>query len=215
LMSNLETSLFFILDWSDEILDIREQFPLLELRTAVEIAEKAQIKYPYDPQSGFPYVMTSDFYIQTVDEPMIISVKTSSDLDNFRVREKLEIERRYWSHHGIKWRIVTEKEIDNVKARNIEWLSQAKNLELFGLSQDIQAQCCSYFEFHYSYQPMFLSNLLKSVETEFRLDPGMGMNIYKHLAYWKRIKVDVNKEVNFASFMDSTAYLRGASSGCQ
>lgn len=29
LMSNLETNFFFILDWSDDVLDIREQYPLL------------------------------------------------------------------------------------------------------------------------------------------------------------------------------------------
>jgi hypothetical protein len=64
LMSNLELSLFYLLDWSDDVLDIREQYPLLDLTQAVKIAEKANIKYPYDPKSGFPYVLTSDFTLK-------------------------------------------------------------------------------------------------------------------------------------------------------
>lgn len=210
LMSNLETSFFFIMDWSDDVLDICEQFPLLDLHTAVEIADKAQIKYPYDPQSGFPYVMTSDFYIQTIGEPMVISIKTSSDLDDFRVREKLELERRYWNYHGIKWRVATEKEINMVKAKNIEWLSQAKNLHVFGLPQDIQTQCCSYFESHYASKSIPVGNLLKDTEEEFCLNAGMGLNIYKHLAYRKRIKIDIDVAINAADFIGSSSIcLRG------
>jgi len=64
LMSNLELSLFYLLDWSDDVLDIREQYPLIDLAQAIEIAENANIRYPYDPKSGFPYVLTSDFFLK-------------------------------------------------------------------------------------------------------------------------------------------------------
>jgi hypothetical protein len=104
-MSNLETNFFFILDWSEEVLDIREQYALLDLREAVEIAESARIRYPYDPQSGFPYVMTSDFLIDTAAGPTVVSIKTSSELETPRTREKLEIERRYWQRRSIRWKI--------------------------------------------------------------------------------------------------------------
>jgi hypothetical protein len=117
LMSNYETSLFFLLDWSDSVTDIREQFPLLSLTEAVEIAERAQICYPFDSASGFPHVLTSDFCIETQNGSEAISVKSSSELSKTRVREKLEIERRYWASQGIPWQIITEHEIDTVKAR--------------------------------------------------------------------------------------------------
>jgi hypothetical protein len=38
------------------------------------------------------------------------------------------------------------------------------------------------------------------VENEFALVPGMGLNIYKHLAYWKQIAFNVDEEVDFAVF---------------
>ena len=103
LMSNLELSLFYLLDWSDDVRDIREQYPLVDINQAIDIAEKADIRYPYDQKSGFPYVLTSDFYIETKQDAMVISVKSSSELGKPRVREKLEIERRYWTMRGIEW----------------------------------------------------------------------------------------------------------------
>lgn len=145
LMSNLELSLFYLLDWSDDITDIREQYPLIDLTQTIEIAEKASIRYPYDPKSGFPYVLTSDFYLETKQGAIVMSVKPSLELGKLRVREKLEIERRYWNMHGVQWNIMTENEINRAKAKNIEWLAQAKDLTIFGLSKATQDACCGYF----------------------------------------------------------------------
>ena len=138
LMSNYETSLFYLLDWSDNVTDIREQYPLLNLPDVVEIAEKAQIRYPFDPKSGFPYVLTSDFCIETLNGTEAIAVKASAELTKPRVCEKLEIERRYWASQNIKWRIITEREINMTKARNIEWLAQARSLSNFGMSDSVK-----------------------------------------------------------------------------
>jgi len=194
LMSNLELSLFYLLDWSEDVLDIREQYPLLDLTQAVEIAECAQIKYPYDKKSGFPYVLTSDFYLETKQGAKVVSVKSSSELGKMRVREKLEIERRYWTERGVGWSIVTGNEINRTKASNIEWLSQAKDLMAFGMTEDMRNACCEYFLESYSFACHTLVVLFKAVESAFGLIAGMGLNIYKHLAYWKRIAFDVNKK---------------------
>ena len=196
LMSNLELSLFYLLDWSDDVLDIREQYPLLDLTQVIEIAEKANIKYPYDTKSGFPYVLTSDFYLETKQGVKIMSVKPSSELGKPRVREKLEIERRYWTMCGIKWCVMTENEINRIKASNIEWLAQAKDLTAFGLSTMMQDSCCKYFLESYHADRYPLAVLIKAVESVFDLITGMGINIYKHLVYWKRIAFDANERVD-------------------
>lgn len=205
LMSNLELSFFFLLDWADNVLDIREQYPLLDLRRMIEIAEAAQIRYPYDPQSGFPYVMTSDFYIDTKRGPIVVTIKPAADLAKPRVREKLEIERRYWDSQNIRWTIVTENEIDHAKARNIEWLSQASDLAQFGLTKYEQDLCFAYFRARYCEDTV--SQLIRNVEREFCLSPGMGLNIYKHLAYWKRIDFNTDGQVDFSMFIESGSRL--------
>jgi len=194
LMSNLEMLLFYLLDWSDDVTDIREQYPLSDLPAAISIAERGHIRYPYDPISGFPYVMTSDFYIETLEGACILSVKPSSELSKPRVREKLEIERRYWTGRGASWRIVTEHEINRTKATNIEWLAQAKDLGVFGLSEAAQSACVEYFLANYINSRLSLSHLLTDVERTFDLVVGMGLNIYKHLVYWKRIAFNAGEK---------------------
>lgn len=196
LMSNLELSLFYLLDWSDDVTDIREQYPLVDLAQAIEIAEKANIRYPYDRKSGFPYVLTSDFYLDTEQGAMVMSVKPSSELEKPRVREKLEIERRYWTIRGIPWSIMTEIEINQVKSNNIEWLAQAKDLSVFGLSEAKQEACREYFLNSFYITRSSLAILFKEVERAFGLATGMGLNIYKHLAYWKRIIINANDRVD-------------------
>ena len=200
LMSNLELSLFYLLDWSDDVKDIREQYPLVDINQAIDIAEKADIRYPYDPKSGFPYVLTSDFCIETKQDTMVISVKSSSELGKPRVREKLEIERRYWTMRGVQWNIMTEKEINRTKSSNIEWLSQAKDLAVFGLPETTQYACLEYFLESYHAANFTLAVLFKAVEIAFGLVAGMGLNIYKHLAYWKRIAFNADKKVDLTGF---------------
>ena len=202
LLSNNEMRLFYLLDWSDDVLDIREQYPLLDLRKAIKISEAAQIRYPYDPQSGFPYVMTSDFYIDTVRGPVVIAVKSSSELGKPRVCEKLEIERRYWRNQNIKWNIITENEINPIKARNIEWLSQAKDLGLFAVPKEIQVECKNYFLAHYESNANRIRSLIAEIEVRFALAPGVGINIYKHLAYFKQIDFNVVEEIDFSMFAE-------------
>ena len=198
LMSNLELSLFYLLDWSDDVTDIREQYPLIDLAHAVEIAENANIRYPYDAKSGFPYVLTSDFYIETTQGAMIVSVKPSSELGKLRVREKLEIERRYWVERGVEWSIVTENEINAIKARNIEWLSQARDLSVFGLCNATQDACRNYFLEAYNTACYSLDGLFNTIEKVFGLVTGMGLNIYKHLVYWKQIYFNVDERIDLA-----------------
>jgi len=192
LLSNHETHFFYLLDWSDSVIDIREQYPLLDLREAVEIAERSGIRYPYDSASGFPYVLTSDFFIETTNGIRIRTIKSEADLQNMRVREKLEIERRYWQNRKTDWKIVTENEINRQKARNIEWLSQAKDLDCLCIPSHMQASVLDYFLERYCSDQQSLCGVFAEVERRFALLPGTGLNIFKHLAYWKKVEIDIN-----------------------
>ena len=202
-LSNLELAFFYILDWSDDVLDIREQYPLSDINQAIAIADKADIKYPYDHESGFPYVMTSDFFVDTIRGPQAFAIKPAMDLEKPRVREKLEIERRYWKNLNVRWRLVTENEIDRTKAKNIEWLSQARDLGSFCIPKEEQRLFTDYFMARYPDYADSLGTLMGRVEQAFKLPAGMGLNIYKYLAYWKRLPYNAGIEVDFSRFMDS------------
>ena len=200
LMSGLETDMFYLLDWSENTVDIREQYPLFEIGKAIEIAERAKIRYPYNPTSGFPYVMTSDFYVETMNGAIAIAVKPASELEKLRVREKLEIERRYWASQDVKWELVTEHEINRAKSRNIEWLSQSRDLTIFGLDSGLQSLCVDYMMSSFNLCSDSLGIVFEDLERRYGLSQGMGLNIYKHLVFHKVITLDIDKSIDFSMF---------------
>lgn len=59
-MSKLELQCFYLFEWSDIIIDIREQFPL-DLNSTLRIADEKNIRHPVDNVSKFPRVFTTDF----------------------------------------------------------------------------------------------------------------------------------------------------------
>ncbi|OAH57955.1 transposase [Domibacillus aminovorans] len=59
-LSDLERDYCYLLDWSEDVIDIREQFPLDQEKT-IQIAEDKQINHSVDPTTRTPIVMTTDF----------------------------------------------------------------------------------------------------------------------------------------------------------
>jgi hypothetical protein len=60
-LSNHERNYLYYLEWLDEVVDIREQFPLLPRSRTEEIAEQLGIKHPH--LDDVPVVMTTDFVV--------------------------------------------------------------------------------------------------------------------------------------------------------
>jgi hypothetical protein len=61
-LSDHETSFFFLLDWSDAVVDIREQFPL-DRDITRRIAAEMGIRHPADTKTKVDIVMTTDFLV--------------------------------------------------------------------------------------------------------------------------------------------------------
>ena len=186
LLSSNELYYFYLTEWSDKVTDIREQFPLSDLSTAMSIAASAGIAYPTDKTSGYPYVMTCDFMLTTVSGLMARTVKQVSELTNPRVIEKLEIERRYWARAGVDWKIVTDRDIDVPKARAIEWIRQAGNIGQVCKSPEFLAEAAERFSTNDS-----LLAAARSLECDFQLPEGTGLLVLKRLILEKRIKVEM------------------------
>jgi hypothetical protein len=192
-MSNNELAYFYILDWSDKVTDIREQYPLSDLERAVKVAAQANIKYPTDRVSGYPYVMTCDFMITTASGLKARTVKQSFELNNPRVLEKLEIERRYWFEQGVDWKIVTEREILFQKAKNIEWLYTAQDRCVLTYTpmqaQEVLRQLILSGEYS-------VLDAVRITESEYLLSAGVGLELFKQLVLDRAITVNLDEPLN-------------------
>jgi hypothetical protein len=97
-LSDLERDYFYLLEWADEVLDIREQFPLHRELT-VQIAEEKGIRHSVDSETQTPLVMTTDFVVtvRSGNEVVLLArtIKPSEQLNTPRTIEKFENEREY------------------------------------------------------------------------------------------------------------------------
>jgi len=190
-LSRNELNYFFLLEWSDKVLDIREQFPLGDIAMAADIARAAGISYPHDNVSGFPYVLTCDFMITTGDGLKARTIKCSAELQNRRTVEKLEIERRYWAARGIDWAIVTEHEIPLQKCRNVEWIHTSATLPINLAAPELQQCMLGLFR-----EGLIPAQLVKGFDALYGLPPGSGLRIFKHLLWTKQIACDMNANLS-------------------
>ncbi|MBV5269630.1 MAG: Tn7 transposase TnsA N-terminal domain-containing protein, partial [Afipia sp.] len=123
LLSDLEYYAFLKSSFDDDVVDIREQFPLDRTET-LAIAAARGIKHPQ--VKGVSIVMTTDFLETRVategHSEMAIAIKPNEELSKTRTIEKLEIERIYWSRRNIPWFIQSESSLRTTRSLNLEWI---------------------------------------------------------------------------------------------
>ncbi|NQE37834.1 TnsA endonuclease N-terminal domain-containing protein [Microcoleus asticus] len=183
LLSELETSYFYVLDWSLPVLDIREQFPLLPLEETLAIAEQCGVAYPTDPRTKEPVVMTTDFVVTVRQSVGSIeqarTVKYAQDLQSKRNLEKLEIERCYWQRRNIDWGIVTEREVSKTLAENIKWLHPY--LDLNDLPQSDITRITMVMTPLVLQAKDSLANIAAICDDQLGLTPGFSLLVVRHL----------------------------------
>lgn len=207
-LSDLERNYFMMLEFSDCVVDIREQFPL-ESKETLLIAEELGIKHPVHPVTKKPITMTSDFCItlkkDNITKDIIRTTKYKKDLLERRVIEKFQIEKTYWQRKKINWGIVTENEINKTYSQNI-----ANILPYYDLS-DYEGFSCMNKDETEDLVIEFLQRLLVSDKTvrqiasiferDIHLSKGMSIALFKHLIARKYIAIDLFRPLNIDQYI--------------
>jgi hypothetical protein len=201
LASDNETRYFYILEWSDFVTDIREQYPLIDYEETVSIADSLGIKHPRDDVSGAPYVMSTDFLITVMvngkERYLARTIKPAEYLEDSRIIEKFEIERRYWENRNIDWAIVTESDISKQFARNVEWVHSAYKLEdSYELTEKQIEGIASTIKEMILNSELSITEITDYIDSEMNFDEGTGLYIIRHLIAHKIIKIDMEQKIN-------------------
>ncbi|MUG92904.1 heteromeric transposase endonuclease subunit TnsA [Scytonema sp. UIC 10036] len=200
LLSNLELNYFYVLEWSPKVCDIREQYPLLPLSETIAIAQQCGIRHPLDPKTQQPVVMTTDFLI-TMHQPIGVkdlarTIKLAKDLLSERTLEKLEIERRYWLKRDIDWGIVTEHEIPETLAKNVEWLHPfQKTTDLSPLTEPEINRIATTLNLRITIDSKALADMTAECDDQLGLFPGTSLSVSRHLIANRQWQVDMNKPI--------------------
>jgi hypothetical protein len=205
LLSDNEKRHFVLLQWNDNVIDIREQFPLLPLASTFEIANEFGYSHPPATRTKFEdkLVMTTDFLVTIKYEKEIkdiaLSIKISKDLENDRTIEKLRIEKEYWNRQGIEWQLSTEKDINKMVSLNLSSIYT------------------SYFwKDHFPYTDYEISKMeeslrrfileqgdifegLREFEAVFNWNKNEGLTFLRYLITSKRLQTDLTRRLNFSN----------------
>lgn len=104
-LSTPEKCYFYVLEREEDVVDIQEQFPILDLGNTIRLCAKYKVRHAY--RNGFPEPFTIDFIVTRRTDTGTItearSVKTKEDFDKPRTKERLNIERQWCSEAGIDW----------------------------------------------------------------------------------------------------------------
>lgn len=197
-LSGLETAFAYLLEWSDDVVDYYEQFPLLPLQETLELAERLRVRVPVD--NGEPRVRTTDFVIDVkVDGELVRqarSIKPAKDLSSRAKVLALELERQFWSVRAIDWAIVTEQEIPRAMVENIEWVHSART---FDDHQHIAAlplvDILPALRFAIEAQNDRLAHVCLSMDGKLGLEPGTSLFLVKHQLATKAWRIDMHQAI--------------------
>jgi len=196
LLSDLELAVFLMFEWSDRVLEIREQFPL-NLKYTQQLAESMGINHP--AIRGIDQYMSSDFLVNSIDEKQpvfAIQVKPQSALNDKRTIEKLQLERTYWLKKEIPWKIITENEIPKIVIQNINWLyplvGENSEESMVFLSGKVKE-----YAYYFSIFPdLNIIDFCKKLDKEQKLSKGETLGVIRILLAKKYIDFDIFKEIH-------------------
>lgn len=140
-LSSIESEFFYLTEFSETIIDIREQFPLFPLNLSIKMAETFGIKHPVHPKTKKPIILTTDFLLTQEIDGVIsyhaVAVKHEDAANKNRVLEKIDLEKIWWESLGIPFHYFTGNELTRCQSRNISWVTNAVRYktELFSQSE--------------------------------------------------------------------------------
>ncbi len=196
--SDLERAYFLVCEFSENVVDIREQYPLFPRERAQAIASSIGVPYPKYPKTTLPYVMTTDFLL-TIKEPngsfktVARTIKYRNDLEGKSARrtlEKLEVERRFWASQGVDWAIVTEEMFTSDLIKNLGLIRKCAQLPRALANPSLHIEFLEHLDSFRPY-PWTTIDSLRKIATKLFLPYLDVRSIYFHLIWNKTIKIDL------------------------
>lgn len=208
LFTDIQTRYFYLLEWEDCVVDIREHFPLLDTNEVIKEKDDLDFALFTDRESKTPYVISTTFLITVKDKSGIgyiaRSIKAAAELEKKSSLEKAEIERRYWEAKEIDWGIVTQKDIPVTIAKNIEWIhSSLYDYKERGFSEeDIIFMSSNLMDLIYK-RNQTIKDIITAFERDYNYEAGTGLYIFKYLIASKQIRIDMEKEIDINNLVIS------------
>ena len=194
LLSRWEEYYFYLLDTDPTVLDIQEQFRL-RLSETLDIASRFNIRHPR--QGSFFNPLSTDFLIFRNDGIQARTIKETRELSDPRVLEKFSIVCQYWREREIDWKVVTEKEINLNRSRNLQWLYAPPTAKEAVPDEALRNEALDLFMNLLEEKQFSFSAIIEIVEESLSLKHGSAIPLFKELVLSGRLYLDLDCPLNF------------------
>lgn len=200
LLSDLQLHYYYLLEFDEAVIDIREHYLLLDLHEQNLPFDAKLQKKLFNAKTNVPHVFTTTFYVTKVNakgEPYYEArvIKSSSELDKPATIERLQIIYSYFNKKEIDFGIVTEKDINKQMALNIGWVMTAFDLSDFPEIETIQHYLRADLFKLFKVQGMTFTRAFARLEKTYQLMDGSGLTFFKHLLATKQLSMNLNNPI--------------------
>jgi hypothetical protein len=201
-MSLLEAQFFYLVDFSESVIDIREQFPLIPLNVSQNIASSYDIPYPLNSTSNQPDLITTTFLLtRTIDDNIsyeAVTVLPSLNKLTNVVSEKLDLERLWWSLLDVKFSCFTGNERTRCQAKNIAWITNPLRSGIINFT-DIEVDIAVGLLSNRRY---FLKEICELYIDVIKIDHDNALNLLLVIISKKYITIDLNYLIQEVGYIE-------------
>tara|TARA_A200000159_G_scaffold44631_1_gene40886 strand:+ start:2510 stop:3337 length:828 start_codon:yes stop_codon:yes gene_type:complete len=202
MMSSIESEHFYLAEFSTRVIDIREQFPLFPLNFTQKVAKAIGIEHPNHPKTKEPIIITTD-QLLTIDSPQgyryhAISVKPEEDSSNFRLLQKIDLERVCWELLGVKFSYFTGNKLTRIQSSNIHWATSPFREHPANFSSDQINGALSIL----AVRQYFIEDLCNQLISMNILKNSEAMLLIRYLIANKFIDVDLSHNIPESGLID-------------
>lgn len=123
-LSELETTYFFLMERQPNVVDIREQWPILDLDRTLRLCVDLGVRHIY--RGAYPEPFTIDFLITEKCEGIVsyraASIKTAKDASDPKVRQRLAVEYAWCQERGIPWTLVDTSSFNKTLLNTLRYI---------------------------------------------------------------------------------------------
>ncbi|WP_436322905.1 TnsA endonuclease N-terminal domain-containing protein [Vibrio cidicii] len=203
-LSEQESCFFYLAEFSDSVIDIREQFPLLPLTLSLKISKLLDVEHPKHPTTKDPIIMTTDFLLTCSDGTRIwyeaVTVKPSEKLSDKRTAEKLDIERVWWELLGIPFHVFFISELNQIKSKNIQWITDPLRKKYLSPSNKVREKAKRLL----TVGTMQLSDVCNTFSDQIGMSNDDALMLLKHLMADKEVIVDLARPIVLSGMIEIT-----------
>ena len=197
LMSDIEWHTFLLLEYSESVDELYEQFPM-ERDVTLQIAAALGITHPYYSGTHVPTVMTLDFLTLSRRTGILraFDVNTVLIAEDRRSIEKLQIARAYCTGRSVSHHLIFDSKLPIAKIRNIEWIRSGLlmdgEIEPYPEYLHEKAQLMAHELTSTARHNISLSQYCTGFDVRHGLESGVGWRVAKILIWNKTLRCDIN-----------------------